>query len=306
MDMTLFATQVLNGVQLGLILFLLASGLTLVFGILDFINLAHGAFYMLGAFVAATITIATGSFLFGLLTAVVAAGVLGALVEYSITRTLYRRDHLEQVLATFGLLLCFDTAVHYLWGPGGVSVPLPGWLDGYFTVGSITLPVFRIFIVASGLLIAGSLWFVVARTRTGMIIRASASNPEMAESLGVETTLVFAGLFAAGAVLAAIAGGLIAPITGASIGMGGPVVILAFVIIVIGGLGSIRGAFIAAIVVGLIDTLGRAYVTTILASIFSPGAASTAGPALASILIYIVMGVVLLFKPQGLFPPVSR
>ncbi len=306
MDLSLFATQVLNGVQLGLILFLLAAGLTLVFGILDFINLAHGAFYMLGAFVVATVTLATGSFVLGLLVGAAATGIIGAFVEFGIARALYQRDHLEQVLATFGLLLCADTAVHYLWGPAGLSVPLPSWLQGYYSLGAVTLPVYRGFIVIAGLAIAAGLWFVVTRTRAGMVVRASASNRAMAEALGIETKFVFAGIFAAGAVLAAIAGGLVAPITGASIGMGGPIVILAFVIIIIGGLGSVRGAFVAAMIVGLIDTLGRAYLGNILAIAFSQQVASTAGPALASILIYIIMGAVLAFKPEGLFPPASR
>ncbi|MFD1911866.1 branched-chain amino acid ABC transporter permease [Halodurantibacterium flavum] len=306
MDMTLLVSQVLNGIQLGLILFLLAAGLTLIFGILDFINLAHGAFYMLGAFLVATVSMWSGSFLLGLVAAAVIVGIIGIAVEYGLARTLYHRDHLEQVLATFGLLLVVDTAVHYIWGPAGLSVPLPTWLDGFVRFGGITLPAYRIFIVVCGLLLAAALWFVIARTRIGMVVRASASNRAMAEALGIETKLVFAGIFGVGAVVAGIAGSLVAPISGASIGMGGPVIILAFVIIIIGGLGSIRGAFIAAMLVGIIDTLGRAYIGSVLATVFTQKVASTAGPALASILIYLIMCAVLAFKPEGLFPPASR
>lgn len=306
MDISLLAAQILNGFQLGLILFLLAAGLTLVFGILDVINLAHGAFYMLGAFVTATVTMLADSFLLGLLAAAVAVGVFGMAVEVAIARTLYRRDHLEQVLATFGLLLCVDTAVHYLWGPAGLSVPLPGWLDGFVEVAGLTLPSYRLFIVVCALALAGLLWFVIAHTRAGMVVRASAANRDMAEALGIETRRVFAGIFGIGAVVAAIAGGLVAPISGASIGMGGPIVVTAFVIIIIGGLSSIRGAFVAAMLVGMIDTLGRAYISTILGSFLAPEAASTAGPAIASVLVYLIMVFVLAFRPEGLFPPARR
>jgi len=306
MDMTLFATQVLNGIQFGMGLFLLAAGLTLVFGILHFINLAHGAFYMLGAFITGAVSLATGSFLLGLLTGAVMTGLIGLLVEGTIIRRLYRRDHLEQVLATFGLLLCADTAVHFVHGPEALSVPLPAWLQGHLDLGFAELPVYRAFIVAFAALIALVLWLVVAKTKAGMLMRAAASNRVMAEMLGIESTYVFAGIFATGALLAGLAGGLIAPITGATIGMGGPVVILAFVVIIIGGIGSMRGAFVAALLVGLIDTLGRSYLDEIMARVFSPQIAETAGPALASVLIYIMMVAILAFRPEGLFPAASR
>jgi branched-chain amino acid transport system permease protein len=305
-DLSLLITQILNGVQFGLILFLLSAGLTLVFGVLNFINLAHGAFYMLGAFLTATLTLATGSFVLGVVAAVLITGVIGVALERVIVRTLYQRDHLEQVLATFGLLLCVESSVHYFWGPSGLTVPLPDWLEGYVALGSITLPVYRVFIVAAGLLIAAGLWFVVTRTRAGMIMRASAVNRETAEALGIETRTVFAGIFGAGAVLAALAGSLIVPITGATFSMGGSIVILAFVIIIIGGMGSIRGVFLAAMIVGLIDTLGRAYLSALLATVFSATMAATAGPAIASVLIYVILGAVLAFKPEGLLPPKSR
>ncbi|MBB3610435.1 branched-chain amino acid transport system permease protein [Rhizobium sp. BK602] len=306
MDIILFANQFLNGVQLGLILFLLAAGLSLVFGIMDFINLAHGVFYMVGAYVCATVAIAFDSFLLGMLIAIPVTLVAGFVLEWLIARHFYKRDHLDQVLATFGLVLCADAAVKYVWGPEGLSVPLPAWLSGQVSFGAIMLPSYRLFIVAVAALVAIALWQVIARTRVGMMVRASASNEEMARALGIETRMVFALVFAIGAVLAAIGGIMAAPITGASIGMGNQIVILALVVIIIGGIGSIIGAFIAAIGVGLIDTLGRAYLPSLLNAIFPPEVASSAGPSLASILIYLTMTMVLIFRPSGLFPPANR
>ena len=306
MDIILFANQLLNGVQFGLILFLLAAGLSLVFGIMDFINLAHGVFYMIGAYVCATVSIHFGSFILGILVALPVTLVAGFAAEWLIARHFYKRDHLDQVLATFGLVLCADTAVKYVWGPEGLSVPLPAWLGGQVVLGGITLPSYRLFIVVVAALVALGLWQVIARTRVGMKVRASASNEEMARALGIETRVVFALVFAIGAVLAAIAGIMVAPITGASIGMGNQVVILALVVIIIGGIGSVLGAFVAALGVGLIDTLGRAYLPDILGAVFSPDVAASAGPSLASILIYLTMTLVLIFRPTGLFPPASR
>lgn len=306
MDLVLFANQLINGIQLGLILFLLAAGLSLVFGIMDFINLAHGVFYMAGAYICATVAVLTGSFMLGILVAIPLTLVLGLLIEWVIARHFYKRDHLDQVLATFGLVLCADTAVKYFWGPEGLSVPLPSWLGGQVSLGGVTLPTYRLFIIAVAGLVAFALWQVISRTRVGMMIRASSSNEEMARALGIETRMVFAFVFAIGAVLAGIGGIMVAPITGASIGMGNQVVILALVVIIIGGIGSIFGAFVAAIGVGLIDTLGRAYLPSILNLVFSPDVASSAGPSLASILIYLTMALVLVFRPAGLFPPANR
>lgn len=306
MDIILFANQLLNGVQLGLILFLLAAGLSLVFGIMDFINLAHGVFYMIGAYICATVAIALDSFVVGMLIALPATLAAGFIAEWLIARHFYKRDHLDQVLATFGLVLCADTAVKYLWGPEGLSVPLPAWLSGQIALGGITLPSYRLFIVIVAALVAIALWQVITRTRVGMMVRASASNEEMARALGIETRMVFALVFAIGAVLAGIGGIMVAPITGASIGMGNQIVILALVVIIIGGIGSIIGAFIASLGVGLIDTLGRAYLPSLLNAVFPPEVASSAGPSLASILIYLTMTLVLIFRPEGLFPPASR
>jgi len=306
MDTVLLANQILNGVQLGLILFLLAAGLSLIFGIMDFINLAHGVFYMIGAYASATVALALDSFVIGLVLAIPISLALGFAIEWAIARHLYKRDHLDQVLATFGLVLCFDTAVKYLWGPEGLSVPLPTWLTGQQSLAGVTLPTYRIFVVAVAAAVAVALWQVIARTRAGMRIRASASNAEMARALGINTRLVFALVFAIGSVLAAVAGIMVAPITGASIGMGNQVVILALVVIIIGGIGSIGGAFVASLGVGLIDTLGRAYLPSVMGAVFSPAVASSAGPALASVLIYVTMTLVLIFRPAGIFPPASR
>ena len=306
MNVVLLVNQTLNGLQLGLILFLLAAGLSLVFGIMDVINLAHGAFYMLGAYVTATVTIKTNIFALGILAGVAAALLAGVIVERLIVARLYARGHLDQVLATFGLILCFDAATRYLWGPAGLSVPLPPWLSGQVELGGIVVPAYRLFIVAGGLLVAGVLWFVIVRTRAGMLVRAAASNEPMARALGIDTKRVFAAVFAAGSVLAGLAGLLVAPITGTSVGMGDQIVILAFVVIIVGGVGSVRGAFVAALGVGLIDTLGRAYLPDLLARGVSATVASAAGPALASILIYVTMAIVLVVRPAGLFPPSSR
>jgi branched-chain amino acid transport system permease protein len=306
MDVALLANQFINGIQLGLILFLLAAGLSLVFGIMDFINLAHGAFYMIGAYICATVAIWTNSYLIGFIAGLPIVFIAGFIIERYLARHLYKRTHLDHVLATFGLILCADAGVKFIWGPAGLSVPLPHWLEGKMALGEIVVPNFRAFVVVAALVMALALWAVVNRTRAGMLMRAAASNEPMARALGVETGIVFSLVFSIGAVLAGIAGMLVAPITGTSIGMGNQIVILALVVIIIGGIGSIRGAFIAALGVGLIDTLGRAYLSTLLALAVSPSMASAAGPAIASILIYLIMIVVLVVRPAGLFPPATR
>lgn len=304
MDYVLLTEQVLNGFQLGIILFLMAAGLTLVFGIMDLVNLAHGSLFMIGAFVGGTIALLTGSFVLGLLLMIPAMLVIGIVVEMTALRTLYPRDHLDQVLATFGLILFFNEAVRLIWGPEGLVVPLPSWLDGIVPLGfGITYPVYRIFIIVVGLLVAFGLYLLVGKTRIGMLIRAGASNRTMAGALGVNIPKLFTLVFGIGAVLAGLAGLIITPITQAAIGMGEDVLILAFVVIVIGGIGSIRGAFIASIVTGLIDTLGRSFLDDILLFVMPSNAAESAGPALSSMLIYILMAAILFFRPQGLFPP---
>ena len=279
MDATLAVTQLLNGLQLGVLLFLLAAGLTLVFGIMDCVNLAHGSLYMAGAFVCATVTLATESFLLGILVALPATFAIGVLVEILVIRHLYQRDHLDQVLATFGLILVFDTLVHLVWGPEGLNFPLPRILNGQVTLPvGVVFPIYRLVIIAAGLAVALAMWIVIARTRTGMLVRAGASNPRLVNALGINIQGLFTLVFGAGAALAGLAGMLIAPITEASIGMGNEILIVAFVVIIIGGIGSVRGAFIAALIVGLIDTLGRSFLDGAMKVVLSAQAAETAAP----------------------------
>ncbi len=307
MDWTLLVTQLLNGVQLGILLFLLAAGLTLVFGIMDFINLAHGSLYMAGAYFCATVTAWTGSFLIGALAALPLTFLVGVAVEMAVVRTLYTRDHLDHVLATFGLILFFDALVHLVWGPEGIAIALPGYLDGRVTVlPGIEIPTYRLLIISVGLAVAAGLGYVVTRTRAGMLIRAGAANRRMLGALGVDVNKLFTLVFAGGAVLAGLAGLMIAPITEANIGMGNGILIVALVVIIIGGIGSIRGAFIAAILIGMIDTMGRSFLDDLMKLFLSDQNAETAAPALSAMLIYILMAVILYFRPQGLFQPKVR
>jgi branched-chain amino acid transport system permease protein len=304
MDLTFFAEQLLNGFQLGILLFLLAAGLTLVFGIMDLVNLAHGSIYMVGAFIAATLTLWTGSFIVGLLLALPLTLVFGMVLEFVALRTLYARGHMDQVLATFGLILFLNALVRVIWGPAGLAIPLPLFLDGSISLPlGIVYPTYRMFIILVGIAVAVGLYWLVAKTRLGMLIRAGASNRTMVGALGVNVRLLFTAVFGLGAMLAGLGGMLVAPINQAQIGMGEDILILAFVVIVIGGIGSIRGAFIAAMLAGVIDTMGRAFLDVMLLTFLRANAAETAGPALSSMLIYILMAAVLFFRPQGLFPP---
>jgi len=305
--MLLFIEQLLNGLQFGLLLFLLAAGLTLVFGIMDMVNLAHGSLYMMGAYFAATFAAWTGSFIVGVVLALGATFLLGIVLEYVALRHLYGRDHLDHVLATFGLILFFNELVRVVWGPEGLSLPLPSWLTFPIRIlPGVYYPAYRLGIIVVSLLVAGFLYVLVMRTRIGMLIRAGASNREMAGALGVNIKLLFTVVFGLGAALAGLAGLMQAPILTVQIGMGENILILAFVIIVIGGIGSIRGAFIAAVFVGLIDTLGRSFLPDLLRHILSSTAASTAAPAISSMLIYLLMAVVLVVRPEGLFPASRR
>jgi len=306
-DGGLVLIQLLNGIQLGVLLFLVAAGLTLVFGIMDFVNLAHGALYMVGAFFCATLTLYFGSFLLAIVIALPATFLVGYLTEILVVRHLYRRDHLDQVLATFGLILVFDTLVHMIWGPQGLSINLPQAVTGRVSLfGIAEFPVYRLLIIIAGLLVAVGLFVVITRTRVGMLVRAGASNPSMIGALGVNIQKLFRYVFAFGAMLAGFGGMIVAPITQARIGMGNDVLLIAFVVIIIGGIGSIRGAFIAALVVGLIDTMGRAFLDDIMAAFLSSTAAENAAPALSAMLVYILMAAILYFRPQGLFPPKVR
>lgn len=303
MDTTLLIEHLLNGLQFGLMLFLLAAGLTLVLGIMDFVNLAHGSLYMAGAYFAATFTSLTGSFWLGLLLAIAAAALLGVVLEMAILRRLYQRDHLAQVLATFALILIFNEGARMLWGAQPLSLNAPAQLSKPVEL----LPDFfyssyRLFIIGAGAAVALLLYLIVVKTRIGMLVRAGASNREMAIAMGVNIKRVFTLLFAFGAALCALAGALLGPILAVQVGMGESILILAFVVIVIGGIGSIRGALVGALLVGVVDTLSRTLLPVLLRATMPADIASDLGPALASILIYLLMAAVLFFKPQGLFP----
>jgi branched-chain amino acid transport system permease protein len=305
--MLLFLEQCLNGLQFGLLLFLLAAGLTLVFGIMDMVNLAHGSLYMVGAYFAATFVALTDSFIIGAILALGATILVGMAVEVVALRRLYGRDHLDHVLGTFGLILFFNEAVRIVWGPAGLSLRLPDWLNSSVRIlPGLDYPTYRIAIIVTALAVALFLYVLVMRTRIGMLIRAGATNREMTGALGVNINLLYTLVFGLGAALAALAGLMQAPIQTVQIGMGENILILAFVVIIIGGIGSIRGAFIAAIMVGLIDTIGRAFLPDLLRLMLSSRSASTVAPALSSMLIYLVMAIVLVVRPAGLFPMASK
>ncbi len=302
MSATLLLAQMLNGLQYGVMLFLLAAGLTLVFGIMSFVNLAHGSLYMLGAYAAAVVGVHTGSFALGVLAAVVTGLVVGLLLEWVAISKLYSRDHLDHVLATFGMVLFFNEVVRMLWGPQPMFVSLPESLSGTVDLLGFTYPTYRFLIIVVGLLVAvGSQW-LIHKTRVGMLIRAGSVNPQMVGALGVNIRMLNAMLFGLGAALAALAGAMAGPILSVQSGMGEPVLITTLVVIVIGGIGSVHGALYAGIIVGLVDTLGRTFLPMLLRTVADREVANAAGPALASMLIYLLMAAVLAWRPQGLFP----
>jgi branched-chain amino acid transport system permease protein len=299
----LVVEQILNGLQLGVMLFLMAAGLTLVFGIMNFVNLAHGSFYMLGAYFAVAFLKWTGSFAASVVLALLATLVVGMLVEVIALRTLYERDHLDHVLATFGLILFFNELVAIAWGRAALFASVPPALGGFVEIlPRLRYPVYRAVIILVGLAVALLLYVVVSRTRLGMLIRAGASNRTMVAALGVNIRLLYTVVFGFGAALAGLGGLMAGPIYTVQPGMGEEILIEVLVVIVIGGIGSIRGALVGAVVVGMVDTLGRAFLKPMLATVVSPAAADSAGPALASMLIYVLMAAVLYFRPQGLFP----
>ncbi len=305
--MVLLIEQCLNGLQFGLLLFLLAAGLTLVFGIMDLVNLAHGSFYMIGAYFAATFAALTGSFVLAAVLSLAATLVVGMAVEVIALRRLNGRDHLDHLLGTFGLILFFNEAVRVVWGPAGMNLPLPAWLSVSVEIlPGVPYPAYRLAIIAMALLVAAFLYVLVMRTRVGMLIRAGATNREMVGALGVNIRLLYTFVFGLGAALAGLAGLMQAPILTAQIGMGENILILAFLVIVIGGIGSIRGAFVASVFVGLVDTMGRAFLPDLFKLVMSPAAASTLAPAISSMLIYLLMAVVLVLRPEGLFPVSGR
>ena len=302
MPLTLIVEQLLNGLQLGLMLFLLAAGLTLVFGIMDMINLAHGSLYMIGAYIAASAIAASGSFLIGLAAAIAGTAAIAIALEMTILRRLYRRSHLAQVLATFALILIANEAVRMVWGSQPILLNMPAGLSGPVDFGGFTYPAYRLVVIAAGLAIAALLYLLVARTKIGMWVRAGAADREMANVMGVNTTWLFTFVFAAGAALCAVAGALLGPLLAVQVGMGENILILAFVVIVIGGIGSIRGALIGALLVGFVDTAGRAFLPQLFRSLFPEAIAAETGPAVAAVLIYVVMAAVLYWRPSGLFP----
>jgi branched-chain amino acid transport system permease protein len=301
--MALFLIQVLNGLQFGVLLFLIAAGLTLVFGVMNFINLAHGTQYMLGAYLAVAFYGIVGTFLGALVLALVTALVCGLLLEFLVFRQLYERDHLDQVIATFGIILFLNHGVKMLWGAAPLTLPMPDVLSGSVVLmEGLIYPVWRLVIIGSGLGVAAGLFVLVTYTRIGMLVRAGATHAAMVSALGVNIRRLFMIVFGFGTMLAGFAGIMIAPILSVEPGMGDNILILAFVVIVIGGIGSVRGAFFAALLVGLVDTLGRSFSVDVLRSVMGPSPARTVGPAIASMLIYMVMAAVLYVRPTGLFP----
>ncbi len=302
MTILLFIEQLLNGLQFGVMLFLMSAGLTLVFGVMGLINLAHGSLYMVGAFAAAAVAAATGSFLLALMASLAAAALAGALIELTIIRRLYDRDHLDQVLATFALILIFSEGTRWMFGSFPLFLDVPAVLAGPVTLpGGIQYPAYRLSIIVIGLLVAVGMFALINRTRVGIRIRAGEADREMIAALGVDIAKLYTFVFALGAALAGFAGALVGAIQSVQVGMGEPVLILAFVVIVIGGIGSIKGAFVGALLVGITDTMGRFLLPQMFALVLEPSAAVSVGSALASMLIYILMAGVLVFRPRGLY-----
>src|SRR5215510_11832221 len=307
MSTTLLMVQVLNGLQLGVLLFLIAAGLTLVFGVMNFINLAHGAQYMLGAYLAVMFFGLTGSFLAALTLALAASLLVGLTLEFVVFRHLYDRDHLDQVIATFGIILFLNQGVKLAWGAAPLNLPVPELFSGSVRLmPGLLYPVWRLVVIGAGLATAAALYVFVAHTRFGMLVRAGATHAAMVSALGVDIRRLFMIVFGFGTMLAGFAGIMVAPILSVEPGMGDTVLIFAFVVIVIGGIGSIRGAFLAALLIGLVDTLGRSFSVDLLRLVMGPSPARTVGPAVASMLIYLLMAVVLYVRPTGLFPAKGR
>lgn len=302
MSLVLFLEQTLNGLQLGVMLFLMAAGLTLVFGIMHLINLAHGSLYMVGAYVTASATMASGSFPLGALCGVVAAGVTGMVVELLALRRLYGRDHLDQVLATFGVILTFNELTKIVWGPQALFLAIPEALSGTVEMlPGAPYPTYRLFIIGVGLVVCLGLRQLILKTRLGMLIRAGATHREMVGAMGVNIDRLFTWVFGIGAMLAGLAGALAGPMLAIEVGMGESILILTFVVIIIGGIGSVRGALVGALLVGLVDTYGRAFLPLIMRAFFQPAAADSVGASVSNIAIYLLMAVVLIWRPRGLF-----
>jgi branched-chain amino acid transport system permease protein len=300
--MTLLAEQILNGLQFGVMLFLLAAGLTLVFGIMGLINLAQGSLYMVGAYSAAWVGSKTGSFLLAILAGLAGAAATGILVEMIVLRRLYRRDHLDQVLATFGLILFFNEAMAMLFGRQPLLARIPVFLSGTITIlPGVPYPVYRLAIIVVGIAVAVAMYFLINHTRIGMRLRAGATNRDMIRALGVDIGLLYTMVFGLGAVLAGLAGALTGPLLSVQVGMGDQILITTFVVIVIGGIGSVRGALVGALLVGMVDTLTHAFAPRLLALEMSASDAASLGGGLSSMAIFVLMAVVLLVRPRGLF-----
>lgn len=301
--MTLVFEQLLNGLQLGVFLFLIAAGLTLIFGIMGVINLAHGSLFMVGAYGVAVVTGYTGSFWLGLLAAIASAALVGMAMEIIVMRRLYHRDHLDQVLATFGLILFANEATTMMFGRTPLFMDVPDFLNGSVEiVPGVIYPIYRLVILAVGGLVALALFLIIAKTRAGMLIRAGSTNRDMVAVLGVDIALMFTLLFGLGAVFAGLAGALAAPLVSVEVGMGEQQLILAFVVVVIGGIGSVRGALVGALLVGLVDTMGRAFLPDLLRLFLDPASADGVSAGLSSMSIYILMALILILRPAGLFP----
>lgn len=302
MSSALFIEQLLNGLQFGVMLFLMAAGLTLIFGVMGVINLAHGSLFMVGAFACAVVAAATGSFWLGLVASLIAAAAAGVIMETVIIRKLYNRSHLDQVLATFALILIFSDATRWIFGSFPLYLDIPPLLQGSVTLpGGSQYQLYRLAIIGAGIIVAVGLYFLIAKTRLGMRIRAGESDREMIGALGVDIAKLNTIVFALGAALAGFAGALVGALQSVQVGMGEPVLILAFVVIVIGGIGSVKGALAGAILVGVVDTMGRFLLPKLFAIFMETSQAATAGTALASMLIYIVMAIILTVRPQGMF-----
>ncbi|NCW08016.1 MAG: branched-chain amino acid ABC transporter permease [Rhodobacterales bacterium] len=302
MSLVLIAEQILNGLQFGIMLFLMSAGLTLIFGVMGLINLAHGSLYMIGAFIAAAVASATGSFILALVAALSAAALAGAFVEMTIIRKLYNRDHLDQVLATFALILIFSEGTRWIFGSFPLYLDVPTYLQGSVTLpGGIQYPLYRITLIVFGLIIGAGLGLLITKTRIGVQIRAGENDREMVSALGVNISKLYTFVFALGAALAGLAGALVGAIQSVEVGMGEPVLILAFVVIVIGGIGSVKGALIGSILVGLTDTLGGIFLPKLFGLFMDLATATNVGSSIASMSIYILMSIVLVWRPTGLF-----
>ena len=302
MSFVLIAEQILNGLQFGIMLFLMSAGLTLIFGVMGLINLAHGSLYMIGAFVAATVASITGSFILALAAALSAAALAGAIVEITIIRKLYNRDHLDQVLATFALILIFSEGTRWVFGSFPLYLNVPSYLQGALTLpGGIQYPLYRITLIVLGLIIGAGLGLLITKTRLGIQIRAGENDRELVSALGVNISKLYTFVFALGAALAGLAGALVGAIQSVEVGMGEPVLILAFVVIVIGGIGSVKGALIGSILVGLTDTLGGIFLPKFFGLFMDLATATNVGSSIASMAIYILMSIVLVWRPTGLF-----